>query len=177
MLAIMGFPSEADHNRCRVKRRRVGDVVDLDASESDENGSPSPRSIRQGRTPSGRMVRKNNVPNKTFGSKYRHPDNRKELMGELMPLGKAFAIIAVMTHGPDPLTELALHNERHRIFMQAAQYAMSEHDIQTVLEHPVSGLIQVGVNVALFFCGEGGRGKIGMDSHLKTLGPKNNSTP
>jgi hypothetical protein len=57
-------------------------------------------------------------------------------MGELMPLGKAFAIIAVMTHGPDLPTELSLHNERHRIFMAAAQYASSEADIKIVLEHP-----------------------------------------
>ena len=57
-------------------------------------------------------------------------------MGELMPLGKAFAIIAVMTHGPDLPTELGQHNDRHRIFMAAAQDAMSEEDIQTVLQHP-----------------------------------------
>ena len=56
-------------------------------------------------------------------------------MGELMPLGKAFAIIAVMTHGPDLPTELSMHNERHRIFMAAAQYALSEEDIATVLAH------------------------------------------
>ena len=71
-----------------------------------------------------------------FGSGYRHPDNRKELMGELMPLGKTFAIIAVMTHGPDLPTEIALHNERRRIFMMAAQYALSEEDTTTVLQHP-----------------------------------------
>ena len=55
-------------------------------------------------------------------------------MGELMPLGKAFAVIAVMTHGPNLPTELGQHNERHRIFIAAAQYALSEDDIQTVLE-------------------------------------------
>ena len=57
-------------------------------------------------------------------------------MGELMPLGKAYAIIAVMTHGPDLPTELSLHNERHSIFMAAAQYALSADDIKSVLEHP-----------------------------------------
>ena len=136
MLANTGFQSEADQNGCRVKRRREGDVVDLNGSESDENGPIRSHPSSQGRTPSGRKDRKNNVLNKTFSSKYRHPDNRKELMGELMPLGKAFAIIAVMTHGPDLPTEIALHNERHRIFMAAAQYAMSEEDIATVLAHP-----------------------------------------
>ena len=70
-----------------------------------------------------------------FSSRYRNPANRKELMGELMPLGKAFAIIAVMTHGPDLPTEISLHNERHSIFMAAAQYALSADDIKTVLEH------------------------------------------
>ena len=49
---------------------------------------------------------------------------------------------ASWTHGPDLPTELAallaLHNERRRIFMEAAQYAMSEEDIQTVLQHPES---------------------------------------
>ena len=73
-----------------------------------------------------------------FGSRYRNPANRKELMGELMPLGKAYAIIAVMTHGPDLPTEITLHNERHSIFMAAAQYALSEDEIKTVLEHPVA---------------------------------------
>ena len=58
-------------------------------------------------------------------------------MGELMPLGKAYAIIAVMTHGPDLPTEITLHNERHSIFMAAAQYALTEDEIKTVLEHPV----------------------------------------
>ena len=57
-------------------------------------------------------------------------------MGELMPLGKAFAIIAVMTHGPNLPTELSQHNERHSIFMAAAQYALSAEDITTVLAHP-----------------------------------------
>jgi hypothetical protein len=56
-------------------------------------------------------------------------------MGELMPLGKAFAIIAVMTHGPNIPTEISLHNERHRIFVAAAQYCLSEEDIACVLAH------------------------------------------
>ena len=119
-----------------MKRPREGDVVDLDDSDWDESGSPSSHPSRPGRTQSGRIDRKNNPLNKRFGSRYRHPDNRKELMGELMPLGKAYAIIAVMTHGPDLPTEITLHNERHSIFMAAAQYALSADDIKTVLEHP-----------------------------------------
>jgi hypothetical protein len=119
-----------------VKRPREGEIVDVDDSDLDESGSPSSHPSRPGRTPSGRKDRKNNPLNQMFSSRYRNPANRKELMGELMPLGKAYAIIAVMTHGPDLPTEISLHNERHSIFMAAAQYALSADDIKTVLEHP-----------------------------------------
>ncbi len=56
-------------------------------------------------------------------------------MGELMPLEKAPAIIAVITHGSDLPTEISLHNERHRIFIQADQYALSEGEIKSVLAY------------------------------------------
>ncbi len=52
-------------------------------------------------------------------------------MGELQPLGKAFAIIAVMTHGPNLPTELAERNLRHCLFIAAAKYALSDEGIQT----------------------------------------------
>jgi hypothetical protein len=39
-------------------------------------------------------------------------------------------------YGPDLPTEISLHNERQRIFMAAAPYAMSSCDNDTVLEHP-----------------------------------------
>ncbi len=58
-------------------------------------------------------------------------------MGELQPLGKAFAIIAAraMTHGPNFPTVLAEHNLCHSLFMAAAKYSLSDEEIQTVLEH------------------------------------------
>jgi hypothetical protein len=48
-------------------------------------------------------------------------------------------MIAVMTHGSDLPTEISLHNERHRNFVQAAQYALSEEEIYTVLAHKDAG--------------------------------------
>ncbi len=75
-----------------------------------------------------------------FNSRYRHPgpDNVKTLMGELQPLGKAFAIIAGMMHRPnhDLPTKLAGHNLYRRLFLAAAQYALSDEEIRTVLAHP-----------------------------------------
>jgi hypothetical protein len=86
-----------------------------------------------GRTSSGRRDRKSNALNLMFGSKYRNPANRETLMGQEQPLGKAFAILAIMMHGPDLPTEYSQHAERHRIFMAAAPYALSKGDIETVL--------------------------------------------
>ena len=80
------------------------------------------------RTHSSRKARKTNALNVMFGSKYRHPDNRTTLLGREQTLGKASTIMAVMMHGPDLPTELSQHNERHRIFMAAAQYALSKSD-------------------------------------------------
>ncbi len=57
-------------------------------------------------------------------------------MGELQPMEKAVAIIAVMTHGPNLPTELAEHNPHHSLFMAAAKYALSDEKIQTILDHP-----------------------------------------
>jgi len=45
------------------------------------------------RTKSGRMTFRNEL-NKRYGSKYRDADNTEPLMGELMPLGRAFGIMA-----------------------------------------------------------------------------------
>jgi hypothetical protein len=94
----------------------------------------------QARTASGRKVRKSNDLNILFNSRYRNPDNVKTLMGELQPLapalGKAFAIIAVMTHGPNLPTGLEDHNLRHSLFMAAAKCALSDEQIQAVLAHP-----------------------------------------
>jgi hypothetical protein len=65
-------------------------------SDSDDMLLPSPGS---GKTKSGRTSFKNKLT-KLFGSKYRDPDNTKTLMGELMPLGKVYGIMAVCMFGP-----------------------------------------------------------------------------
>ena len=59
-------------------------------------------------------------------------------MGQEQLLGKVFAIMAVMMHGPDLPTEISQQNtgKRHRIFMAAAPNAMGnlKIDIDFVLE-------------------------------------------
>ncbi len=88
-------------------KRLVGCVVDkIDiAGMSDGDGdvfTPAPD-----RTKSGSMTFKNELTRR-FGSKYRDGNNTEKLMGELMPLGKAFGIMAVCMFGPCLPTERAL---------------------------------------------------------------------
>ena len=82
----------------------VGSVVDeIDfAGMSDGDGDVC--TAAPDRTKSGRMTFKNELTRR-FGSKYRDADNTEKLMGELMPLGKAFGIMAVCLHGPTLPTE------------------------------------------------------------------------
>ena len=109
--------------------------MDLDDDVSmldDESPDESPR---PGRTHSGRKARKTNPLNVMYSSKFRNPTNDVKLMGELHNLGTAFAIMTVALYGPDQPTEISQHMERERIFLGAAKYAMSEADIEAVLQH------------------------------------------
>jgi hypothetical protein len=116
-------------------KRLAGSVVsDIDfAGMSDGDGdviTPAPD-----RTKSGRMTFRNELTRR-FGSKYRDADNTERLMGELMPLGKAFGIMAVTMFGPGLPTEKALHADRLEIWKNAAKYCLNEDTIQTVLAGP-----------------------------------------
>ncbi len=77
-----------------------------------------------------RLERRRNALNVLLSSKYRHPENDSTQMGKLHQLEKAFAILAVMMHGPNILTELSQHNAGecliHWIFLAAAQHALSK---------------------------------------------------
>ncbi len=116
-------------------KRLVGCVIDkIDiAGMSDGDGdvfTPAPD-----RTKSGRMTIKNELTRR-FGSKYKNADNAEKLMGELMPLEKAFRIMAVCMFGPCLPTEKALHADRLEIWKNAGKYCLNEVTIQTVLEWP-----------------------------------------
>ncbi len=116
-------------------KRFVGCVVDkIDiAGMSDGDGdvfTPAPD-----RAKSGSMTFKNELTRR-FGSKYRDAENTEKLMGELMPLGKAFGIMAVCMFGPCLPSEKALHADRLEIWKNAAKYCLNEVTIQTVLEWP-----------------------------------------
>ena len=96
-----------------IPKLLVGCVVDeIDiAGMSDGDGdvfTPAPD-----RTKSGCMTFKNELT-RLFGSKYRDAENTEKLMGELMPLGKAFGIMAVCMFWPCLPTEKALHADQFK---------------------------------------------------------------
>ena len=124
--------------RCRKDRldpKKMGviDSIDLEGmSDLDDLPLPSPAS---GKTKSGRETFKNELT-KRFGSKYWDPADTKTLMGEHMPLGKAFGIMAVCMFGPGLPTEKLRHMDRLECWKNAAKYACNKDTIKTVLEWP-----------------------------------------
>ncbi len=108
--------------------RCVVDEIDI-AGMSDGDGdvfTPAPD-----RTKSGRIAFKNESTRR-FGSKYRDADNTEKLMGELMPLGKAFGIIAVCMFGPCLPTEKALHADRLEIWKNPRRNTGSDAESEKV---------------------------------------------
>ncbi len=57
-------------------------------------------------------------------------------MGELMPLGKAFGIMAVCMYGPSLPSEKHRHMDRLVSWKNVAKYALNQDTIKTVLEWP-----------------------------------------
>ncbi len=111
----------------------VIDSIDIAGmSDTDDLLLPIPGS---GKTKSGRTSFKNELT-KLFGSKYRDPDNTKTLMDELMPLGKAYGIMAVCMFGPGLPTEKLRHMDRVEYWKNAAKYSLNKDTIKTVLDWP-----------------------------------------
>ncbi len=67
-------------------------------SDGDGDGDGDVFTSAPDRTKSGRMTFKNELTRR-FGSKYRDADYTEKLMDELMPLGRAFGIMAVCMFG------------------------------------------------------------------------------
>jgi hypothetical protein len=55
-------------------------------------------------------------------------------MGELMPLGKAFGMLAICMFGPNLPTEKHRHADRLQVWKNAAKYALNMNSIKVVSE-------------------------------------------
>ncbi len=115
---------------CVVENIDMAGMSDGDGDGDRDVFTPAPD-----RTKSGSMTFKNELTRR-FGSKYSDADNTERLMDELMPLGKAFGIMAVCMFGPCLPTEKAMHADRLEIWKNAAKYCLNEVTIKTVLGWP-----------------------------------------
>ena len=106
------------------KKLPVMDVIDFAAMSDTDDLPLAVASPATGQTKSGRTSFKNELT-KRYGSKYRDPDNSEVLMGELMPLGKAFGILAICMFGPNLPTEKHRHADRLQVWKNAARYALN----------------------------------------------------
>jgi hypothetical protein len=107
----------------------VMDVIDFAAMSDTDDLPLAVASPATGQTKSGRTSFKNELT-KRYGSKYRDPDISEVLMGKLMPLGKAFGILAICMFGPNLPTEKHRHADRLRVWKNAAKYALNMNRIK-----------------------------------------------
>lgn len=55
-------------------------------------------------------------------------------MGALVPMGRAFGIIAICMYGPDLPSEKNRHGDRKAIWLSAAKYCMTDETIESILQ-------------------------------------------
>lgn len=88
-------------------------------------------------TPSGRPSFRKNQVNEKYNTKYRSAANRETILGKLLPIGQACALIGTVMFGNDIPLEDAGHADRLRIFQSAAYYCLDEADLSEILDtHP-----------------------------------------
>jgi hypothetical protein len=115
------------------KKLPVMDVIDF-AVMSDTDDLPlAVASPTTGQTKSRSTSFKNELT-KRYGSKYRDPNNSEVLMGKLMPLGKAFGILAICMFGPNLPTEKHRHADRLQVWKNTAKYALNMNSIKVVFK-------------------------------------------
>ncbi len=115
------------------KKLLVMDVIDFAAMSDTDDLPLAAASPATGRTKSGRTSFKKELTQR-YGSKFRDPYNSEVLMGELMPLEKAFGILAICMFGPNLPTEKHRHADRLQVWKNAAKYALNMNSIKVVSE-------------------------------------------
>jgi hypothetical protein len=93
-----------------------------------------------------------NPVNKRYNSLYRNPENQNKLGGKLLELGRATEIVTVTLFGFDVSLEAAHAADRLRIFKSAAWYALTDGEVEKILEHSedqvdeyIKGIVTAGL--------------------------------
>ena len=68
-------------------------------------------------------------------------------MGKNVTLGRACALVAVALMGPNIPLEEAGHEERLRIFKSAAYYALTDEELEEILETEVADINHISKNL------------------------------
>ena len=121
-----------------MKKRKVATSsadLEVDGFE-DYADDPVPRTNKRGLqlTPSGRPSIKKNQVNAKYNTKYRSSANKETILGKLLPIGQACALIGTVLLGPDIPLEDAGHADRLRIFRSAAYYCLDDADLSEILD-------------------------------------------
>jgi hypothetical protein len=104
--------------------------------------------------PCGRPSFGANPVNKKYNSRYRNPENQNKLSGNLLQLGRATGIVAMVLYGYDVSLEAAHSADRMRIFKSAAWYALTDEEVAEIMEHTedqvddyIKGMVTAGLRL------------------------------
>ena len=78
--------------------------------------------------------------NEKYNTKYRSAVNKETILGKLLPIGQACALIGTVMLGPDIPLETSGHADRLRNFLPAAYYCLDEADLEEILDTKPSAL-------------------------------------
>ena len=84
-------------------------------------------------TPGGRPSVKKLAVNEKYGTSYRNGRNTREIMGRKLSIGKACALLGIAHFGPNIPLEEAGHEDRLRVFKEAAHYALTDEELDDIL--------------------------------------------
>ena len=82
----------------------------------------------------GRLSVKKLAVNAKYGTPYRNPLNTLEIMGKKLSISKACALLGIAHYGPNIPLEEAGHEDRLRVFKEAAYYALKDEELEDILK-------------------------------------------
>ena len=85
-------------------------------------------------TQGGRPSVKKLAVNERYGTPYRNSLNTREKMGKKLSISKACALLGIAHYGPNIPLEEAGHEDRLRVFKEAAYYALTDDKLADILD-------------------------------------------
>jgi hypothetical protein len=92
-------------------------------------------------TPGGRPSVRQNAVNAKYASSYRNALNTHEIMGKRVTIGKACGLLGIVHFGPNIPLEEAGHDSRLRVFKDAAYYALTDEELEDILNTEEAALV------------------------------------